>query len=181
MNLLPQDVLVMLKLSVARRTRWTYDQLGVALGMSMSMVHSSIRRAAQARLYDENRRKPVRAALEEFLVHGVKYAFPPDIGTVTRGVLTAFAAPVLRDEFAQNLDDVGVSVWPHPTGENRGVALTPLYRSVPDIVRPGDMLYDALCLLDAIRIGRAREQQRAAELLAVLLRKEPDGDDAPPA
>ncbi len=181
MNLLPQDVLVMLKLSVARRTRWTYDQLGVALGMSMSMVHSSIRRAAQARLYDENRRRPVRAALEEFLVHGVKYAFPPDIGTVTRGVPTAFAAPALKGELLHDSGAEAVYVWPYPEGEHRGVSLSPLYKSVPVVALCNARLYDALSLLDAIRIGRVREQQRAAELLAVLLRKEPDGDDVPTA
>ncbi|KAF5035385.1 hypothetical protein DSECCO2_586220 [anaerobic digester metagenome] len=177
MNLLPQDVLVMLKLSVARRTRWTYDQLGAALGMSMSMVHSSIRRATQARLYDEHRRRPVRAALEEFLVHGVKYAFPPDIGTVTRGVPTAFAAPALKGEFLHDAGAEAAYVWPHPEGEQRGVSLSPLYKSVPAVALRNARLYEALSLLDAIRIGRVREQQRAAELLKGMLRS----DDAPTA
>lgn len=119
----------------------------------------------------------MRAALEEFLVHGVKYAFPPDIGTVTRGVPTAFAAPALKGELLHDSGAEAVYVWPYPEGEHRGVSLSPLYKSVPEVALRNSRLYDALSLLDAIRIGRVREQQRAVELLKGMLRS----DDAPPA
>ena len=168
MNLLPQDVLVMLALVLDRSDAWTYEHLAHDLGMSSSMVHSAVKRSTRARLYDPVRKRPLRQALEEFLVHGVKYAYPPDVGGPTRGVATAWAVPALRSRIAG--DDEERYVWPSPQGETRGIGLSPLYRSVPDIAWRNKQLYNALGLLDAIRIGRARERVLAEELLMDLLR-----------
>lgn len=169
MNLLPQDVLVMLKLALAAPQTWTYDRVAYELGLSPSMVHSAVRRATQARLFDGQLRRPRRKALEEFLVHGVKYAYPADLGPVTRGVPTALASPLLRDRFAHGDDAADIHVWPHPQGAARGVALSPLHRSVPGVAGRDETLYAALGLLDAIRIGRARERDLAATLLREML------------
>jgi len=160
---------MMLKLALSVPDNWTYDKVAYELGMSPSMAHSAVKRSAQARLYDVSRKRPRRKALEEFLIHGVKYAYPPDIGTVTRGIPTAFASPLLRNEFAQGSSEVDVYVWPHPEGEQRGIELSPLYSSVPEIARRDQALYAALGLLDAIRIGRARERQLAEKLLLEML------------
>jgi hypothetical protein len=58
----------------------------------------------------EMQEKPNLSALEEFLLHGVKYAFPAEHGQVTRGLPTSFAAPPLKDEIASG-DDLP-PVWP---------------------------------------------------------------------
>lgn len=68
---------------------------GVAI-MSLSEVHAAVRRALAARLYDDMRRMPIREALQEYLIHGVKYACPPDRGGPTRGIPTSYAAPPLN-------------------------------------------------------------------------------------
>lgn len=167
MNLLPQDIFVMVKLAVSTRPEWTFNSMAHELGMSPSMAHGAVKRATQARLYDPNQRMPRRKALEEFLVHGVKYAFPPDLGSATRGVPTAWASPSLEGKLVQGEEEV--YVWPHPRGEHRGIGLSPLYKSVPEIVLKDHVLYAALSLLDAIRIGRAREQTLAEELLRDML------------
>lgn len=158
----------MIKLALLGPESWTYEGVAHDLGMSSSIVHRSVKRSTQARLFDSIRKRPRRAALEEFLVHGVKYAFPPDIGSVTRGVPTAHGAPALQIHFMQSDDDL--YVWPHAEGEVRGMSLSPLFKSVPRIVQPDDSLYRALALLDAIRIGRAREQKMAGEMLTTMLR-----------
>lgn len=168
MNLLPQDVLVMIKLALIPQNSWTYEGVAHDLGMSSSIVHRSVKRSTHARLFDSVRKRPRRGALEEFLVHGVKYAFPPDIGSVTRGVPTAHGAPILQGQFVQSGDDL--YVWPHAEGEVRGMSLSPLFKSVPQIVMLDDLLYQGLALLDAIRIGRAREQKVAGEMLVAMLR-----------
>ncbi len=100
MNLLPQDVLVMLKLALSTSQGWSYNSIAYELGMSPSMAFSGVKRASQSRLFDPKLRRPRRKALEEFLIHGVKYSFPPDIGSITRGVPTTFASPALRDHFS---------------------------------------------------------------------------------
>jgi len=82
MTLKPQDIVVLLKLIKARGKRPTYAQLAVDLYISPSEVHASIRRARAARLiHGPGLGGRVNAkALEEFLVHGIRYAFPPERG-----------------------------------------------------------------------------------------------------
>jgi hypothetical protein len=64
------------------------------LNMSLSEIHTAIKRLQQARLWHgPEKEKPNLSALEEFLLHGVKYAFPAEHGQVTRGLPTSFAAP----------------------------------------------------------------------------------------
>ena len=170
MKLLPQDVLVMIKLVVSKQPGWSYSSLAHDLRMSPSMVHSSIGRSSQARLFDLYLRRPRKKPLEEFLIHGVKYAFPADIGSMTRGIPTAYASPAFKNHISYNEGEI--YVWPHPKGEQRGLSFSPLYSSVPGIVMHGndEELYYALGLVDAIRLGRSREMKFAEDLLINMLR-----------
>ena len=54
-----------------------------------------------------------------------------------------------------------VYVWPDPQGVVRGQAIAPLYRSVPQAASNDPKLYALLSLIDAIRVGRVREQRLA--------------------
>src|SRR2546430_1858256 len=105
-----------------------------------------------------------RAALKEFLLHGAKYAFPPTFGASTRGLPTAYAAPPLMTLVSQPSEPP--PVWPDPSGERRGIALYPLYPTVPQAARSDPRLYECLALFDALRGGAARERQLASELLS---------------
>jgi hypothetical protein len=105
--------------------------------------------------------------LLEFLVHGIKYAFPPTLGTVTRGVPTGYAAPVLGRHFAPTA--ALPPVWPTVTGQVRGRAFEPLYRSVPVAASNDADLYSMLALVDAIRGGSARDVEIAERLLTEML------------
>ena len=93
MVLKPQDILILLKLVASREIEWSYPSLAHELYMSVSEVHAGIKRAKAARLMDLQRRVPFKKALEEFLIHGVKYAFPPTQGGLVRGMPTGYAAP----------------------------------------------------------------------------------------
>ncbi len=163
----PQDVVVLLKLALVSDERWSYNTLAVSLGMSPSEVHAAVRRATKAGLMNAAHRRPNRAALEELLVHGVRYVFAAERGGVTRGLPTAHAAPALAGEFIAA--DELPPVWPDPEGTVRGESIEPLYPSVPRAARVDERLYEGLALLDAIRIGRARERRVAAERLHKLL------------
>lgn len=168
MNLLPQDILIMIKLALPASQDWSYHTIAYELGMSPSMAFSAVKRATQARLFDSNRKRPRRKALEEFLIHGVKYSFPPDIGSVTRGIPTAFASPALREHFSYDPEDI--YVWPYPEGREKGISFSPLYKSIPEIAMQDERLYAALGLVDAIRLGRARESNLAEKLLIDMLK-----------
>ena len=171
MKLLPQDVLIMIKLVVSKQPGWSYSSLAHDLCMSPSMIHSSIGRSSQARLFDLYLRRPRKKALEEFLIHGVKYAFPADIGSMTRGVPTAYASPAFKNHISYSEGEI--YVWPYPKGEQRGLSFSPLYSSVPEIVMHGndEELYYALGLIDAIRLGRSREMKFAEDLLINILKE----------
>jgi hypothetical protein len=162
----PQDVLVLLKLTVSKG-EWTYPSMAYALGMSASEVHAAIIRATEAGLLNPATKRPNRQALLEFLVHGIRYVFPAERGGVTRGLPTAHAAPPLKGR-------IGAAgemppVWPDPEGEVRGEEVRPLYRSVPGAARKDPALYELLALVDAIRGGRARERTLAVEEMKVKL------------
>ncbi len=168
MQLKPQDIVVLLKLLVLKED-WSYRSLAHELFMSTGEVHNAIDRAARAQLFDPELRRPRIQALEEFLVHGIKYAFPAERGSLTRGTPTAYAAPPLNEIITAAADEQP-PVWPDPEGSARGYRLEPLYNSVPKAARQDKALYELLALVDAIRDGRARERKLAAEYLHKQLR-----------
>ena len=93
MSLKPQDVFVLLKLVALGREPWTYQRLAVELSISQSEAHAAVRRAVAAKLMSDATTaagRPVMASLLEFLVHGVRYAFPGHVE------LTAYDASYLE-------------------------------------------------------------------------------------
>lgn len=155
------DIFVALKL-LAGGAGKTYAQLSKELGMSASEVHAAVRRSTAAGLLDEKTHSVLRKPLGDYLLHGVRYAFPARRGSVVRGMPTAHAAPPLSSQISA--DDLP-PVWPDPEGGTRGYALEPLYKSVPYAVRSDSRLYELLALVDAIRLGRARERRLAEDEL----------------
>lgn len=174
MILKPQDIVVLLKLVALADRPWTFQSLAVELSISQSEVHAAVRRAVAARLMtaaSSGEGRPMRASLLEFLLHGVKYAFAPERGGLTRGVPTGYAAPPL-DKFIAGSNEPP-PVWPHAEGAVRGYALMPLYRTVPEAALRDPSLYELLALVDAIRDGRARERNLARQQLEKRLGAEP--------
>ena len=159
MILKPQDIFIMLKLVVWDGSEWSYPALSHELSMSASEVHAGIKRAVAAKLMDMHRKIPVKSNLLEFLIHGVKYAYPPDRGGITRGIPTSYAAQPLRELIMQ--PDEPPPVWPDSEGRVRGYEFSPLYRSAPNACKADPKLYELLALVDAIRDGRARERKIA--------------------
>ena len=172
MPLKSQDIMVALKLCTYERKRPPMSVIAADLHMSPSEIHAAIKRLQQARLLHgpEMQEKPNVSALEEFLVHGVKYAFAAEHGQMTRGVPTSFGAHPLKDEIAS--DDELPPVWPWRDGGTRGIALAPLYRTAPEAALRDPILYEFLALVDAIRDGRARERKIAEKQLISRLRRE---------
>jgi hypothetical protein len=181
MPLHPQDVAVVLKMVANRDTgkRWTYADLSKDLFMSVSQVFRSVDRAEAARLLNPPTVPPPPGSgeevprvgmwpnnknLKEFLIHGVKYAFPVERAGSTRGVPTAEAAPPLKRHFRQ--DFPLPPVWPYAEGSVRGIEFSPLYKNAPQAALRDSKLYELLALVDAIREGRAREREMAIRELS---------------
>ena len=170
MNLKPQDVVVALKLCAYPDVRPAMSIIANDLSLSPSEVHGAIGRLRASRLLhgSNSKDRPNISALEEFLVHGLKYVFPAEHGEVTRGIPTSYAAEPLKSEVAMSSDLP--PVWPWHEGNTRSVGLEPLYKSVPQAALRDPMLYQFLALVDAIRDGRARERKIAERDLVHRLR-----------
>lgn len=182
-SLKPQDVVILVKLcGYESANRPPYAQIARDLDISPSGINQAVKRLQQARLLHPSRQfgepapmnseLPILAAVEEFLIHGVKYAFPATRGSFVRGMPTSYAAEPLRHLLVQG--DGLTPVWPDKKGEVRGIALSPLYNSVPEAARRDPLLYSRLALIDAIRDGGARQRSIAEEALIASLRKHPN-------
>lgn len=162
----PQDLVVLLRLSLEQGAPPTYAALGSELGLTASEVHAGLERATLAQLArkdEAGKASVVRAALRLFVQHGACYAFPATRGEMTRGMPTSYAAPPLKDKIVQPNEPA--PVWPHKTGSVRGAAFYPLYPTVPEAAARNPALYELLVLFDAVRGGSPRERAIALQLL----------------
>ncbi|MDO9232761.1 MAG: hypothetical protein Q8N02_02845 [Methylotenera sp.] len=162
----PQDLVVLLRLSLEAESMPTYAALGLELGLAASKVHASLVRAQQAQLvFKDADGKPrlVREALRQFVLFGARYAFPAVRGEVTRGLPTLYAASPIKEKILAPSELP--PVWPDKNGTVRGMALYPLYPNVPYAAQGNPALYELLVLFDALRAGSARERTLAQDLL----------------
>jgi len=175
MTIKPQDIVVLAKLLAYQEgKRWSQNSIAFELCLSPSQINSAFKRLVSAGLitsyHAPNKPQPIIQACEEFFIHGLKYIFPAKLGEIVRGVPTSYSGPSLKNQIVMGNDPV--PVWPYGEGEIRGVALKPLYSSVPEsVIKHHDPLfYDLLTLIDAIRSGRAREKQIAIQELSKILK-----------
>ena len=159
----PQDVVILLKIVALGDTPWRYSDIAQSLHISQSEVAEALNRSKQARLVDGSKKKVFRSSFIEFLTYGVKYVFPAQPGALVRGIPTAHSAKPLSEMVISDRD---AFVWPSAVGNMRGQAISPLYPSVIKAIRKDPKLYEMLALLDAVRIGRAREHKIAIEELS---------------
>ena len=152
----PIDIAV--AVSLAEHPGMKFEPIAQLLGISVSKAHDSVQRLTDVGLLLPEGRRVNRLAFLEFLEHGLQYVFPAKLGPVRRGVPTASAGPVLANEF----DDDGESyVWPSPDGPARGRAIEPLVPKARELPQRAPRTYEMLSLIDALRVGRAREREMA--------------------
>ena len=152
-ELRPLDVLVATKLAVSSSPKIDYGDLAASLGISKSSAHGAARRLVGARLLGHSLRV-ARRHLAEMLAFGVCYFIPADLGAEAGGIPTSFGVPPLLNSFGERND---APVWPSALGDRRGPSVVPIYKTVPFAVSQDPELHRLLALIDAVRIGRARE------------------------
>ncbi|OGT39692.1 MAG: hypothetical protein A3F12_01630 [Gammaproteobacteria bacterium RIFCSPHIGHO2_12_FULL_38_14] len=178
----PQDIVILLKIlsSMAllngnkEDDALSQNKLAMLLCMSPSEINAGIKRLVLSGLLGPTLKNdahkkiiflPIKEACLECLISAVKYSFPAQLGAYTRGIPTAYAAPLFKKLIVLGTDPI--PVWPHAEGDKRGFSLEPLYASVPSslIKYPDPLFYELLVLIDTIRIGKAREKNIAIKLL----------------
>lgn len=160
----PLDVVVALRLT---EEPGTLADLAHDLGVAPSQVHAALRRLQLAGLLRAGTRAANPRALAEFLVHGVRYAFPVAKGPLAAGIPTAYSAPPLAAE----VDAIDAVVWPAPQHPDavQGFALTPLYRAAPILKERVPRTYQLVAVTDALRLGDPRTRLSARETLERML------------
>ncbi|MBA2659214.1 MAG: hypothetical protein H0U72_06635 [Nitrosospira sp.] len=153
--------------------QYSVRNLGDAIGISKSEVSLALQRCYVAGLAKPDRLTGTprvnQWALREFIIHGLRYVYPAKLSGITRGIATAWAAPVLQER-VMSAGEI-VPVWPDARGKTMGQAIAPLFKSVPTAVRKDAYLYSLLALTDAIRIGQPRERNIAMERLDLMLQE----------
>ena len=129
--------------------------------MSQSEVSESVARSKYAGLLDTKGKVVMKMALLELIKYGVKYVFPQKPGPVVKALPTAHSASPLKEQIQSSEN----YVWPYPKGSVRGHSINPLYPSIPEAALKDDKLYQLLALVDALRIGGAREKDLAIKEL----------------
>lgn len=157
-----QDLFILLKKLTSYGKNLPACRIAEELGMSASAVSESLERCKQAQLVDRNKKHVNLLALQEFLIHGVAYVFPAQAGRVGRGIPTYVSASPFKEQLAANAD---AYVWHDVRGTARGQQIEPLYPSVPEAVQRDEELYELLVIVDALRMGRAREKEIAVNEL----------------
>ena len=164
----PVDVLVVLKLVALGRASASVRELAGGLGISKSSVALSLGRLRGLGLLkgDGEETRVVKLQLRECLEHAVRWISPGSIGDWELGLPTAHAASPLADKLRGDDDPV---VMPLAHGPMRGRAVSPIHPQAPFAAQRDPKLHGLLALVDALRIGRARDRSVAVmELRACL-------------
>ena len=156
-----------------RQSLYTVRGLEKTTGISKTQIADCIKRCTEIGLAGKDRKYGVprvnTRSLLEFIIYGIKYVFPVKMGELTRGIATSFAAPILNEKLFSSGELI--AVWPDESAKSKGLKVAPLFHSVPYAVRQDEDLYAMLALVDAIRLGSAREAGIAAKMLDAIFKE----------
>jgi hypothetical protein len=167
-RLLPVDLLVALKLASSEGEATTIRSLEQDLGLSKSAVAYSLGRLRELDLVKDEPggRRINKLLLRDCLEHAVRWIAPAKVGDFELGLPTAYAAEPLKRKLSGDEDPV---VIPLPHGPLRGRAVPPIHPLAPAAAAKDPKLHRLLAIVDALRIGRARDRQAAAAELRACL------------
>ena len=164
----PQDIAVLLYIAQYCEGKYRVLDLANALKISQSEISEALNRNRIAGLLEPVDKIVYRNNLYELIIYGLKYVFPVEPGTIVRGIATAHSGPPLNKHVVSGGESY---VWSFSNGDSQGISIPPLYRTLPAIAKNSPEFYELLCLVDACRIGKAREVNLAREILEERLLK----------
>lgn len=161
-TLRPFDIAVSLRLVLVPGER--YEPLANALATSTSAVHRSVARLQHGGFCANGSRVVSKDSLQEFLVHGLRYAFPPVHGGERSGIPTAGAHPAI----AAAMGDLAGPrlVWPLDGEPTRAQSLTPLFTGMTRVVQRDARLHELLAIVDLLRVVAPDDRGAASNLLS---------------
>ena len=94
----PQDVVILLKIVALGNKEWMNNQLANELGISPAEISCSLERCKIAKLIDNTKKRVNILSFQDFMIHGLKYVYPPLPGAIVRGMPTAFSAEPIKSK-----------------------------------------------------------------------------------
>lgn len=166
--MISRDILVLVNYIIWDERKWNAKSFSEHLGIHRNSLYDSLAVLHHAKLIGKNSMKPNFENIEEFLVCGLKYLFPPKFGDGGVGMYTAYSAEPLSEIIVHQKK----IVWLEDDANDKGqISLEPIHKSVPKLCLRNHELHEYFSLLDAIRAGRARERVIGVELLVKKLHK----------
>jgi len=163
-----QDIAILIKLLLKQQAKDKIEFKNIAyeLYISQSEVTKSIKRLEKSRLltrYSDDSIELHKHELMELFVYGVKYLFSAEINIATRGMAAAYSSP----HFKKIILSEDTYVWPYINGNTKGLALTPIYKTLPNALdrTPDEKFYAIISALDLLRLRGKRENKIAKEIL----------------
>lgn len=144
------------------------SEIGEKVGLSQPEISNALRRLKASRLLMSDSRTVIVPHLIELCVHGVKFFFPPELGSRRSGMPTVtLAFPLKGMVMGDELD----LVWPMGRGTARANSLQPIHDCVVHAAERDARVYELLVLLDGIRTGKARVREISEELFIERIQK----------
>jgi len=148
--------------------------LGASLGISKTEIGASLRRCVESNLlfisnsYDavslaNFNWKVNKKAIFNLIKHGVPYLYPPKLLGLDIGIPTGFSGPALLEEVT-SAGNTKI-IWSSEYGDVYGQVLEPIYKTVAFASYQDEFVYNCFTLIDAYRLGKAREKEIAINLL----------------
>ena len=150
----PQDIIILLKMITLGDKKCSLVEMSDFLHISISEISKAMERNVVAGLVSSDKVRVNKLALRDFLIYGLKYVFPPQPGSSTRGIATAHSAPPVNQHITESGENY---VWKYYKGTRRGNSIAPLYDKIPAIVENQPELYELLTIIDTLRIDKKRE------------------------
>ena len=160
-SLRPFDLAVAIQLLRAPEER--YEPLAIALGTSTSAVHRAVARLQLAGLCVPKRRLVETDAFREFLLHGLRFAFPAVIGPARAGIPTAWSHDGVRAMLEPLTAPARSLVWATESGTGHGETIVPLFLNVPAVVTTDAKLHELLAAIDVFRVGNGAIREHLME------------------
>jgi DNA-binding Lrp family transcriptional regulator len=160
-------ILIKLLLKLNAKEKIEFKNIAYELYISQSEVTKGIKRLEKSKIltprYSDYSLQLHKHALVELFIYGVKYFFPAEVNIPTRGMPAAYSVPYFRKTILSE----EAYVWPYINGNTKGLALTPMYETLPHALArvPDERFYIVISALDLIRLGGKRENKIAKDVL----------------
>lgn len=143
-------------------------RLAESIQISPGEISKSTQRLVAAKLVIEREGEYLaeKSGLLDWLCYGVRHAYPVEIIGYGRGMPTAWNCPLVKTDIMPPDPPI---VWAVSGGSVEGSMIKPSHASIPFAASNDDLLYEALSLVEAIRMGKPRELAVAREALSILV------------